>query len=103
MQRKAHRKQSFGTKRNGLEIKQEKLRNAGREYVSSSKLRKVISMKDVKEAFSEKCTYKCSTKVSQGERLIIFNEYYSLCDISRECEFINRHAELIQPTIERKL
>lgn len=78
-------------------LKAKRLRNEGKEYVSTSKQKKVIPAKTVKEPCNDKCRYQCPKKISEEQRLKIFNDYYSLSNINRKRDFLSKNMELIQP------
>ncbi|CAG9767658.1 unnamed protein product [Ceutorhynchus assimilis] len=74
-----------------------RLRNSGKEYISSAKSKRVVSAKQVKESCGEKCQHQCSKKFDREQRLQLFNAYYSLENIDRKRDFLSKHMELITP------
>ncbi|CAH1102894.1 unnamed protein product [Psylliodes chrysocephalus] len=74
-----------------------RLRNAGKEYISSAKSKRVVAAKQVKEPCGEKCQHQCSKKFDREQRSQLFNAYYSLENIDRKRDFLSKHMELITP------
>ncbi|CAH1106989.1 unnamed protein product [Psylliodes chrysocephalus] len=74
-----------------------RLRNAGKEYISSAKSKSVVAAKQVKEPCGEKCQHQCSKKFDREQRSQLFNAYYSLENIDRKRDFLSKHMELITP------
>ncbi|KAJ8915389.1 hypothetical protein NQ315_008276 [Exocentrus adspersus] len=77
--------------------KLQKLRNEGKEYVSSAKSKRIVSAKKIKEPCNEKCRLKCTTKFTDQDRLLLFNEYYGLSSINRKRDFLSKNMDLINP------
>lgn len=73
-----------------------RLRNEGQEYISSAKSKRVVAKK-IKEPCNEKCRLKCTTKFTDQDRLLLFNKYYSLSNITRKRDFLSKNMDLISP------
>ncbi|XP_062715776.1 uncharacterized protein LOC134291697 [Aedes albopictus] len=64
-------------------------RASGQAYVSSSK--REIPAAAMREP-CRNCRFKCHEKISEGERLEIFQGYYGLADYTRQREFLGSHT-----------
>lgn len=62
------------------------LRLEGKEYISSRG--KAIKARQLKPHNCSKCRYKCPSKVSEEDRMNIFNNYWSLKSVERQKDFI---------------
>lgn len=82
---------------------QQTKRQKGEEYVNSKG--KLIPKKMIKNKKNcEKCKYKCTTKICENERQLIFKHYYSL-DRLRKYDFILKFTsdgEIVRPTKTEK-
>ena len=76
------------------------LRNAGKTYVSSAKSKKTIPAKKLKSPCKKNCAFKCRNRISEGQRIQIFTDYYNLSDINIKRDFLLKHMELM-PLNER--
>ncbi|CAH1223051.1 unnamed protein product [Diabrotica balteata] len=73
-------------------------RNSGMSY-TNAKGNQVASRSSKSPCNAEKCRLKCTTKVTHDDRKDIFNNYWGMCDINRQREFIVRHVTIIEPSI----
>ncbi|KAF9406098.1 hypothetical protein HW555_013404 [Spodoptera exigua] len=83
--------------RNPLSWKKNKraqLKNSGQEYISRTG--KTISAKEMKPPCSNKCRYKCSEHISEGQRYEIFNMYWDLSSLQRQRDFLNSTITVLQ-------
>lgn len=76
---------------NWLKNKKKKLKNSGKSYVTKSG--RSIEARKMKAPCSEKCVQKCSTKISDEQRNIIFNEFWALASFQRQRDFLGSCVE----------
>ncbi|CAG9760292.1 unnamed protein product [Ceutorhynchus assimilis] len=77
-------------------------RNSGKEYVSSSKSKRIYGAKKIGKACTNKCRLQCATKIQVEERQKIFEEFWKLGDIQRQRQFILFSMESISPKYQYK-
>ncbi|XP_050515305.1 uncharacterized protein LOC126890430 [Diabrotica virgifera virgifera] len=70
-------------------------RNSGSSYINSSG--KTIEAKSLKPPCSINCRLKCTEKINNQERQIIFNNFYALQDLTRQRDWIVRNIKKVQP------
>lgn len=51
----------------------------------------------MKPACTEKCTIKCSSKITEDERMQIFISFWDLGDLEKQRQYIANNMEAIQP------
>ena len=61
-------------------------RNSGKSYKSKSG--KVVPMRKMGDACSEKCRYKCSTHISEDLRKVLFEVYWELASLQRQRDYL---------------
>lgn len=72
-------------------------RNSGKEYIMNTADEKIRIERKLQPPCTEKCKLKCSSKVTEMERMKIFTEYWNLGNIDRQRQFIHNSMEVIQP------
>ncbi|CAG9840688.1 unnamed protein product [Diabrotica balteata] len=71
-------------------------RNSGMSYTNAKGNQ--VASRSIKPPYNEeKCRLKCTTKVTHDDKKDIFNNYWGMCDINRQREFIVRHVTIIEP------
>lgn len=73
------------------------LRNSGKAYTSMSKVKKNVAEKKMGPVCTDKCKFKCSTKITYEERIRIFNEYWNTGDLGAQRQFIFNNLTEIEP------
>ncbi|XP_053603832.1 uncharacterized protein LOC128671409 [Plodia interpunctella] len=73
------------------------MRNMGKSYVSSSKSKKQIPARSLKEPCTEKCRLKCTEKISIDSRYNIFRNFWDLGDLLRQRAYIRSCMKEIEP------
>lgn len=72
-----------------------KLRNTGKKYETNQK--KIKNERSLKPPCTEKCKIKCTSKLTEDDRLKFFKSYWDLGEINKQRQFINNSMELIKP------
>ena len=62
-----------------------------------SKSKKEVLAKKVRPPCGDKCRLKCSIKIDERNRQLIFDNYWKLANLQRQREFIIRHTHEIKP------
>lgn len=85
-------------KRNISKIRKAKmLRNRGQQYTSPSKLKNLIPERKLRAPCGDKCRIKCTEKITEYDREVIFKEYWELGDLMRQRDFIAKNILIITP------
>lgn len=73
-------------------------RNSGKEYVSSSKSRKVMKPKKIKPPCRDKFfKFKCNSRVTVESRKLIFENYWALGESQKQRDYLSSCMTPIQP------
>uniref|UniRef100_A0A6P7G4W5 Uncharacterized protein LOC114337687 n=1 Tax=Diabrotica virgifera virgifera TaxID=50390 RepID=A0A6P7G4W5_DIAVI len=86
--------------KNPSQWKQNKIkrkRNTGKSYVSTSKTKKTIPARCLKEPCTEKCRLKCTTKINMECRYELFKKFWDLGDLGKQRAYISSSMIDIQP------
>lgn len=75
-------------------------KNMGKSYVTSSG--KEMPAKSLGPTCGEKCRLKCAEKISGDERMLIFEQFWSLKDVNLQREFVLRCTEVVSPKYQYK-
>lgn len=81
------------------EVKKVK-RNLGEAYKTVKGVEKPA--RKLLEPCDQKCRIKCTDKINEEHREKFFSEYWALGDINRQRNFINCHAETVEPKYQYK-
>ncbi|XP_045778740.1 uncharacterized protein LOC123876489 [Maniola jurtina] len=79
-----------------------KLRNSGKQYVSLSKTKRVISERRMGPPCTERCRLRCSEKIDEDHRNAIFKLYWEMGCITRQRDFICKHLTIVTPKYSYK-
>jgi hypothetical protein len=80
---------------NWLRNKRKLAKNSGQSYYASNG--KFVEAKEMKCKCVETCRMQCSKKISEENRFINFNHFYSLGDIEKQRKFLFDHMRTYQP------
>ncbi|KAL4152823.1 hypothetical protein QTP88_000656 [Uroleucon formosanum] len=74
-------------------------RNSGKEYEGHSKNpeKRVKAARKIKSPCQDKCRLKCTEKITDDDRMSVFNAYWNLGDIAKQREFIHNCTTEIKP------
>jgi hypothetical protein len=72
------------------------LRNTGQCYLSASKLKKQVPARSIKDVCNN-CRLKCSERISETERIDLFNNYWSLGNLELQRAYISSCMIDIKP------
>lgn len=74
-------------------------RNSGKEYESHSKNseKRLKEARKMKSPCQDKCRLKCKEKMTEDERMSVFDAYWNLGDIAKQREFIHNCTTEVKP------
>lgn len=77
------------------------MRNLGLPYISLTK-NTVVPERKLKNPCNDKCKLKCSERISEDKRKILFNNYWSTGSLSQQRDFIAKHMTEIRRKYQYK-